>query len=291
MIQGISGKTRCCGLIGDPVKHTMSPAMHNAAFRSLGLDCVYIPFRVRIDDLDRAINGMRALNIKGLNVTIPHKVAVIPLLDELDGLAEKIGAVNTIVNNDGVLRGYNTDATGFLQALLEGGVEPEGKNVVILGAGGAARAISFILAEQDANLTIINRLLELDWAVELASRISRISKTEVKALELNRENLATALRQADILVNATSVGMSPNVDETPVTADLIKPGLVVFDIVYNPIKTRLIMEAGEAGAKPIGGLEMLLWQGALAFEMWTGHKAPVDLMRAEAIKGLQGHEK
>ena len=286
LIPAISGKTRCCGIIGDPIEHTMSPAMHNAAFNKLGLDYVYVPFPVKGEDLDKAIQGMRALNIRGLNVTIPHKVTVIQFLDELDGLAEKIGAVNTIVNNDGVLRGYNTDATGFLQALLERGIEPKEKNVVVLGAGGASRAISFTLAEQDANLTIVNRLLELDWAVELAGSISRVFKREVKALELNKENLATALRGADILVNATSVGMSPNVDETLVTADLIKPALVVFDIVYNPLKTKLIREAEEAGAKTIGGLDTLLWQGALAFEKWTGLKAPIELMRAEAIKGL-----
>ncbi len=282
----VSGKTRCCGIIGDPIEHTMSPAMHNAAFNKLGLDYVYVPFPVKEKDLDKAIQGMRALNIRGLNVTIPHKVTVIQFLDELDGLAKKIGAVNTIVNDDGVLKGYNTDATGFLQALLERGIEPRGKNVVVLGAGGASRAICFTLAEQDANLTIVNRLLELDWAVELAGSISQVSKREVKALELNKENLATALRGADILVNATSVGMSPNVDETLVTADLIKPALVVFDVVYNPVKTKLIREAEEAGAETIGGLEMLLWQGALAFEKWTGLKAPVELMRAEAIKGL-----
>jgi shikimate dehydrogenase len=268
----------------------MSPAMHNAAFKKLGLDYVYIPFRVRSEELNEAINGMRALNIRGLNVTIPHKVTVIPLLDELDGLAEKIGAVNTIVNDDGVLTGYNTDATGFRQALLERGIEPKGKNVVILGAGGASRAISLVLAEQDANLTIVNRLLEMDWAVELASRISRIFQGEVKAQELNEEGLATALGKADILVNATSVGMSPTVDKTLVTADLIKPDLVVFDIVYNPIRTKLLEEAEKAGAKTIGGPDMLLWQGALAFEKWTGVKAPIDLMRAEVIKGLHGHE-
>ena len=162
--QAISGKTRPCGLIGDPVEHTMSPAMHNAAFARMGLDYVYAPFRVKKDDLAQAIAGMRALNIRGLNVTIPHKVNVIPLLDELDSLAEKIGAVNTIVNDDGVLKGYNTDASGFLQTLQERGIEPEGKRVVVLGAGGASRAISFILAESGARLVILNRIEELDWA-------------------------------------------------------------------------------------------------------------------------------
>jgi len=282
----MSGKTRCCGVIGDPIEHTMSPAMHNAAFKKLGLDYVYLPFRVKREELGKAIEGMRALNIRGLNVTIPHKVAVIQFLDELDSLAEKIGAVNTIVNDNGVLRGYNTDATGFLRALVERGINPKGENVVILGAGGASRAISFILAEKGANLTILNRLLELDWAKELSGRISQIFKREVSALELNRENLVAALEKADILINATSIGMSPNVDETLVTSKLIRPALVVFDIVYNPIKTRLLREAEEAAVETIGGLEMLLWQGALAFEKWTGVKAPLEVMRAEVIKGL-----
>ncbi|MBE9513261.1 MAG: shikimate dehydrogenase [Chloroflexi bacterium] len=286
----ISGKTRICGVIGDPIEHTMSPVMHNAAFKELGLDYIYIAFRVRKEELGKAIHGMTALNIRGLNVTIPHKVAVIPFLDELDPLAQKIGAVNTIVSDDGVLRGYNTDATGFLQALRDKGVEPEGKNIVILGAGGVSRAISFILADRGANLVILNRPLELDWAEELAQEIFNTFKKEVNALELDEENLATALEGADVLINATSIGMSPNIDDTLVPAKLLKSSLVVFDVVYNPLKTRLLREAGAAGAKTIGGLDMLVWQGALAFEKWTGQKAPVDLMKKEAIKALEANE-
>ncbi|GAH40910.1 unnamed protein product, partial [marine sediment metagenome] len=178
----VSGKTRVCGVIGDPIEHTMSPVMHNAAFRELGIDYLYLPFRVSKGESGKAVEGMRALNIRGLNVTIPHKVDIIPFLDKLDPLAEKIGAVNTIVNDNGVLTGYNTDATGFLQALLERGVEPKGKNTVVLGAGGASRAISFVLAERGAHLVILNRQLELDWAEELAHRISHTFKQGVKAL-------------------------------------------------------------------------------------------------------------
>lgn len=286
----ISGESRICGVIGDPIEHSMSPVMHNAAFDKLGLNYLYVPFRVKQEELGKAIAGMRALNIRGLSVTIPHKVTVIPFLDKLDPLAQRIGAVNTIVNDDGALTGYNTDATGFLQALLERRIEPKGKKVVILGAGGASRAISFILAERGAHLVILNRLLELDWAEELASRISQVFKQEVKALELNEKNLTKVLANADILVNATSVGMSPNSDETPVSPDLFKPPLTVFDIVYNPIKTRLLKEAEAVGAETISGVDMLVWQGALAFELWTGVKAPVKLMRETAIKGLQGYE-
>ena len=282
--KSMSGKTRLCGVIGDPIEHTMSPAMHNAAFKQMGLDYWYVAFRVKKEDLGKTIAGMRAPNIRGLNVTIPHKVAVIQFLDELDDLAEKIGAVNTIVNDDGVLTGYNTDATGFLQALLNRGIEPKGKNVVVLGAGGASRAISFILAERGSNLVILNRTV--DKAKELADRISNIFQRETGVLKLDRENLAKALSKADILVNATSVGMSPNVDETPVASNLLKSGMIVFDTIYNPIKTRLQTEAEEAGAITISGLDMLVWQGALAFEKWTGLKAPVELMREEVIKRL-----
>ena len=286
----ITGRTGLCGVIGDPIEHTMSPVMQNAAFRNKRVDYLYLPCRVKSEELGRAVDGMRALNIRGLNVTIPHKVAVIQFLDELDYLAGMIGAVNTIVNDNGVLKGYNTDASGFLQTLLEEGIDPEGKNVVILGAGGASRAISFILAERGANLVILNRPLELDWAEELAGNISQIFTSEVEALELNEKNLAKVLAEPDILVNATSVGMTPDTNETPVPRNLFKPDLVVFDIVYNPIKTRLLREAEEAGAKTVSGVDMLAWQGALAFEKWTGLKAPLELMKAEVIKALQGHE-
>lgn len=281
----ISGAARICGVIADPIGHTVSPAMHNAAFEQAGIDYLYVPFQVKKEELGKAITGMRALNIRGLNVTIPHKIAVIPFLDELDDLAQRIGAVNTIVNDDGVLRGYNTDATGFLRALLERGVEPREKKVVILGAGGASRAISLILAERGSNLVIVNRTW--DKAKEQADRISQVCQREVQALKLDRENLAKALNKADILVNTTSVGMSPDIEETPVTANLIKPPVIVVDIVYNPIKTRLLREAEAAGAETISGIDMLVWQGALAFEKWTGLKAPVKVMREEAIKALQ----
>ena len=283
----ISAKTKICGLIGDPVEHSVSPAMHNAAFSSLGLDYIYLPFRVARDNLTKAIDGLKVLNIRGLNVTIPHKVAVIPLLDEMEPLAQKIGAVNTIANDKGRLKGYNTDAGGFLKALLERGIEPRGKKVVVLGAGGASRAISFTLAERGAEIVILNRRLEMDWAVELASSISQFSAREVKALELNDKNLSSVLEAADILVNATSVGMSPNSNNSPLPARLLKPELVVFDVVYNPLKTRLLAEAEAAGAETISGIDMLVWQGVLAFELWTGAKAPIDIMKAKAIEALK----
>lgn len=280
----VSGKVKICGIIGDPVEHSMSPAMHNAAFEKTGLDHIYLPFRVRKEDVGKAIDGMRALNIRGLNVTIPHKVAVMRFLDALDPLAQKLGAVNTVVNDNGFLKGYNTDAAGFLQALLDKGIEPRGKNVALLGAGGAARAVSFVLAERGVDLVILNRTL--NKALECAERVSQTFNRKVRALELTGSNLAAELRKADILVNTTSVGMSPKVDETPVPSGLLSPRLTVCDIVYNPIRTRLLKEAGAAGAETVDGVDMLVWQGALAFEKWTGIKAPVGVMREVVIERL-----
>ena len=266
----------------------MSPAMHNLAFQEMGLDYLYIPLRVALEQLPQAVAGLKALNVAGFNVTIPHKVAIMPLLDGLDPLAEKIGAVNTVVNSNGELRGYNTDAEGFYRVLLEQGFSPQGKNVVLLGAGGAARAIAFILAEKGASLTILNRQQELDWAENIARFILDDLQKEVKVFELG--DIAKALPGVDLLVNATSVGMSPAHDISPVPASLLEKVPAVFDIVYNPLKTKLLKEAAAVGAKTITGIDMLAWQGALSFEKWTGKAAPVDLMRREAVKMLERHE-
>jgi shikimate dehydrogenase len=284
----ISGKTKICGLIGDPVEHTVSPAMHNAAFQKMGLDFVYLPFRVKSEQLLQAVAGLKALNVKGFNVTIPHKVAMISLLDSLDPLAAKIGAVNTVVNENGNLKGYNTDAEGFLRALKAHGFKPKRKKVVVLGAGGASRAISYVLSQEGASLTILNRKQELNWAEDIARLIRKDFKKEVKVLEL--AHLTEALPGADLLVNATSVGMYPVADESPVPPNLLAKVQLVFDIVYNPIKTKLLKDAAAAGARTISGVDMLAWQGALAFEKWTGKKAPVDLMRQAAVKMLEQHE-
>ena len=287
----ISGQTTICGIIGDPIGHTMSPAMHNAAFKSLGLNYVYVPFKVKSMELRKAIEGIRGLNLRGVNVTIPHKVAVVQLLDKLDPLAERIGAVNTIVNDEGILTGYNTDATGFLQTLHDRNIEPAEKKVLLLGAGGAARAIGHILTREKARVTILNRKQDLSWAEDLAARLSRNYKTEVKALELTAENLKKAVNNAEILVNATSLGMSPEIDATPVPAELLRADLTVFDVVYNPLQTRLLREAKAVGAQTIDGLEMLVRQGAVSFEIWTGVKPPVEVMREAALSLLQKNEK
>jgi shikimate dehydrogenase len=282
----ISGRTWVCGVIGDPIEHTISPAIHNAAFQKMELDFIYVPFRVKREELAQAIQGMRALNIRGLNVTLPHKVAVIPYLDELDPLAERIGAVNTIVNEDGALKGYNTDASGFLRALETEKIKIEGKNIVIIGAGGASRAIAFILVDRGANLTILNRHPES--ARELAGWILETFRKKTVALELNEINLNDTLDKADMMINATSVGMVPDAEATPVPSRLLRPGLDVFDIIYNPLRTRLLVDAEKMKARTIGGIEMLVQQGAAAFELWSGSKAPVEHMREAAIRAMGG---
>jgi shikimate dehydrogenase len=286
----ISGKTKVCAIIGDPIDHTMSPPMHNAAFQELGLDFVYMPFLVKKEQLKEAVAGLRALNVRGFNVTMPHKVTIIPLLDKLDPLAEKIGAVNTVVNEGGVLTGHNTDGLGVLQAFLEKGVEPKGKKTVVLGAGGASRAISTVLAQRGARLTVLNRKLELDWAHDIARLIKKNLGADVAVMELGDRQLKTALSGADIIVNATSVGMSPDAEKSLVPAELFDGGMTVFDVIYHPLKTKLLREAEAAGCRTIGGSDMLVWQGVLCFEKWTGRKAPQDIMKQTALKMLEHHE-
>jgi shikimate dehydrogenase len=284
----ITGKTRICGIIGDPVAHTISPAMHNAAFRELGLDFIYLPFRVHKEDLAEAVRSLKALDIRGVNVTIPHKVDVMSCLDDIDEMAAYTGAVNTIVNNDGYLKGYNTDASGFIAAISAEKVNPEGKQVVIIGAGGASRAISFILADRGADLMVLNRHPEA--AQVLADRLSGLFRKDVQAMELSRQNLEAVLSRAQILVNTTSVGMAPQPDVSPVPVELIKPGLLVIDIIYNPLNTQLLKDAKKRGARIIGGIEMLVQQGAAAFELWTGRPAPVAIMRKAGLKAMGNNE-
>jgi shikimate dehydrogenase len=284
----ISGKTTVCGLIGDPVGHSMSPAMHNAAFRRLGLDYAYVPFRVQSTDLESAISAVRALHIRGLNVTIPHKMAVIPFLDRLDNLATRIGAVNTIVNEAGVLTGHNTDAPGFLRPLLDKGFEPKGKRVLILGGGGAARAVAFALMNDGSVLNILNRTP--DRARELAGQLWSQFHARAEAGVMDTQSLTAGVAGADMVVNTTSVGMGSTAVDTPLPARLLRPGLLVYDIVYNPIRTRLLKEAEAAGCVTVSGTDMLAWQGALAFEKWTGRPAPIDLMKEEIIRNLNDED-
>ena len=276
----IKGSTNVVGLIGHPVEHSFSPPMHNAAFNKLNMDYVYTAFDVNPNDLKTAIVGADALNIKGFNVTIPHKFEVMKYLNEIDEVAKLIGAVNTIDFKN--LKGYNTDGIGAIKAIGEV-TNVKNKNVVIAGAGGASRAISFYLAKYGVDqLTILNRNVEK--AQKLANDVLDSELIDnVESDSINNMNLS----DADILINTTPVGMHPNVDDVPIAqAGDMHDNLVVFDAVYNPNETGLLKQAIEAGAKPVYGIKMLLYQGAESFEIWTGKKAPIDVMQEALIKYL-----
>jgi shikimate dehydrogenase len=287
MASGISGRTKICGIFGCPVGHTFSPALHNAAFEAAGLDYVYVPFEAAPGCLAAAIESIRALGLAGVNVTIPHKEAVLPLLDGLSGEAKVIGAVNTIINRSGYLYGDNTDGKGFLSALKETGFDPAGKTVLFLGAGGAARAVAVQLALAGAGKLIFTNRTGVR-AGELAGFVAEKTGVRVELLSWpDREGDKLpdrALTGSDLVVQATSLGMSPKVNETvPLPFERFRPGQVASDLVYNPVETLFLKRAGEAGAVTVSGLGMLLHQGALAFELWTGVSAPLKVMR-EALK-------
>jgi shikimate dehydrogenase len=280
----INGKTRVCAVIGDPVDHSLSPVMHNAAFQKLGLNLVYVAFKVTRNGLKDAISGARSLGLRGLNVTMPHKKAVMGYLDETDSTAEAIGAVNTILNNEGKLVGYNTDGKGAMIALQENGIYPEEKKMLLLGAGGAAKAIAFQAAQEVEELVILNRTSEK--ATKLAELLYKKFGKKVKGGALSAEVLKEEMKTTDILVNATPVGMNPDVNTSPVPSDLLRRDLCVMDILYNPLETKLVEDAKAVGAKVVLGLEMLLYQGAVSFEIWTNCPAPVDVMKKAALNKL-----
>ncbi len=274
----IDAKTRLCALIGNPVEHSLSPAIHNAAFQHLGMNFVYVAMKV--EDVDGAMRGVRALTgIRGVSVTIPHKVAVLHHLDDIDPTARNIGAVNTIVSDGGRLTGYNTDATGALAALRAAGAPVDGARVLLLGSGGAARAIAFALC-MDAKVSSLTILAILDQ--ERAALAKDLKKTgaAVQDGQLTADTLARAIPEAQTLIHCTPVGMSPKAGESCVPAPLLSSHLTVMDIVYNPLETRLLKEARAAGCRTVPGLEMFLHQAIGQFELWTGQKAPVSVMRS-----------
>jgi len=277
----ISGKTRVCGVIGDPIEHSLSPTIQNAAFNHLELDFVFLAFRVKAADLENAIRGMRGLGILGLNVTMPHKSTVIGCLDEVDSTVKFLGSANTILNKGEKLLGSNTDGFGALKALRENGVVLSEKKVLLLGAGGAAKAIAFALAKEAGEIAILNRVAEK--AVVLADALNLAFGKEVVSGALSPSAVQKNLQDADILVNATSVGMHPNINQSLVAPQWLKPKLTVMDIVYNPVETKLAKDAKKAGAKVISGMEMLIYQGAASFEIWTGRSAPIEVMRKAAL--------
>jgi len=264
IMQHIDTETTLYGLIGHPVAHSLGPLMHNHAFAETGINGVYLAFDVT--DVKSALAGMRALNICGISVTIPHKTEVMQYLDEIDDTARRIGAVNTIVCRDGRLIGYNTDAHGAVCALKEK-TEIRARNVVIIGAGGAARAVGFGISEQGGRVHIVNRTAQKGRQLAEELNAAFHSVADLHAIKM------------DILINTTSVGMHPKIDEMPIPAHLLKPGMCVMDIVYNPIKTRLLHEAEAAGGTIVDGVAMFVHQGAMQFSLWTGKPAPIDSMR------------
>ena len=276
---------KLCYLIGYPVDHSLSPAMHNAAFRHLGLSYVYLTSAVEPGRLDEFIEGsLRNPSVRGANVTIPHKVEAVRFMDRLDETAVDIGAVNTVVNDDGSLTGYNTDGLGAVRALEGACGDLRGRKVVLLGAGGAARALSHSLVGLVGELTILNR--DEEKASELMKSVRRPGGASVESGGLSE--LASVIGSADTLINATSVGMKPNNEATLVDPKLLHPGLLVFDLVYSPSKTRLLADAEAAGAKALSGAEMLVYQGAEAFRLWTGVEPPEALMLSVVKQRLGG---
>jgi shikimate dehydrogenase len=272
----INGHTKVFGILGRPVAHSLSPAMHNAAFRHLGVNAVYVAFPVT--DLAQAVAGLRGLGIGGVSVTIPFKEEIIPLIDELDPRAAEIGAVNTVVNRDGRLTGYNTDWLGAVTA-LRAKTDLQGRHVLILGAGGASRAIAFGTVQQGGKVS----LTDIDAA--RAAALGRDLGAEVFSIEALERCPAT------ILVNATPVGMAPDVEGIPLNPDLLSRFAVVMDIVYQPLQTRLLKEAENRGADSIDGLQMLIHQATAQFELWTGRQAPAEIMAQAAYGALGTGEK
>lgn len=276
------------GIIGFPLGHSVSPAMHNAAFKELGLDYEYIPFEVEPADLKEALTGLRALHSAGFNVTIPHKETILPLLDDITKLARTIGAVNTVVNQDGELIGYNTDGPGFIESLKEdAGFEPKGKKVVVLGAGGASRAVTAMLAEMGAASLIISDIIE-DKAKDLSEYTGSLSQTRCGWSKIDSLLLKSEIEHADLLVNTTPLGMHPEINKSPLPDKVKLPkDLLVYDLVYNPAETKLLKTAKAAGCKTVSGLGMLVRQGALAFTVFTGEEAPLETMWSAAQKALR----
>lgn len=269
----IDPDTMVFGIIGYPLSHSLSPIMHNMAFREKGINAIYLYFPCRF--VEGVVSGMKALSIKGLSVTIPHKESICKYLDEIDPIAKKIGAVNTLVNRDGKIIGYNTDAYGAAKAIKKRIDGLEGKDVLIIGAGGAARAIAFALKEEGAKLFIANR------SRERGERLSKDVGAEFFLLSQIPD------RRFDIIIQATSVGMYPNVDEILVSDKILKEGTIVMDIVYNPMETKFLKIAKEKGCQIISGIDMFVYQGARQFELWTGKDAPIDLMKDIVVSYLR----
>ena len=280
----INARTKVLCVIGHPIEHSVSPLMHNAALKELSLDYIYLAFDVPPKDLEKAVLGFKKYGMKGINVTIPHKETIIQYLDQIEPLAEKIGAVNTIKNVNGILIGKNTDAYGAKKALIDAGCKTKGKKVLILGAGGAARAISFVLSEEIDEIFVCNRTEKR--AFKLAKELEDKMKIPATGKDLSKETLKSLLNKADILINTTPIGMYPDVKKSPISKELLTDRLFVYDIIYNPLQTQFLKDASEIGCKTLNGIDMFVNQGALAFEWWTDKKPNIILMKEKIIEQL-----
>lgn len=284
-MRSIGCATQICAVIGNPVGHSLSPAIHNAAYEALDLDFVYVAFPV--EDVKGALAGMRALgNFRGMSVTIPHKIEAMKHVDEVAEVDRSIGSINTIVHDGDKLIGLGTDGPAALQAFTDSGVELAGRNVLMLGAGGAARAISFTLARNTPRAQL--SILDIDEAVlrKLAADLEAGTDAVVKPLISSNRSLAEAMEAADIVIHCTPTGMHPNVGASLIPPELFRPGQVVFDVVYTPLETKLLADAKSRGLETISGVEMFVNQGALQFKLFTGIEAPVEVMRRVVLDHL-----
>lgn len=283
--RNISPKTKLCAIIGNPVGHSLSPAIHNAAFDELGLDFVYLGFRV--EDLKSALAGMRALeNFRGMSVTIPHKIEAMDCVDEVAEVDRSIGSINTIISENGRLIGLGTDGPGALKALIDGGAEIDGKNVLMLGAGGASRAIAFTLLRETklSKLTILD--INEGLLNGLTADLRKGCSVPVESGLMSEETLAKGMADAYLIINCTPIGMHPNEGKSLVPVELFRAGQVVFDVVYTPLETKLLADARSKGLKVISGVEMFVNQAVLQFRHFTGAEPPVAVMRKVVMEKL-----
>jgi len=286
MLTAVRGCTKVYGLIGHPLSHTLSPHLHNAAFAAADLDCVYLPFPVAPGGLADAMRGLRALGVAGWNVTLPYKTAILDLLDEIAPEARVAGTVNTVVNRSGRLIGGSTDGAGFIRSLHEAAIAVAGKTVLLLGAGGAARAIAFRLVQEEAAAIVISNRTAAR-AADLAVVLQSFADRAVRIATAPWGGAGTA----DIIINATSLGLQPGSDPVPPLPDAaVGADCIVCDLIYNPSVTPLLAAAAARGCKTVGGFGMLLYQAAEAFELWTGQPAPIRVMRQAAQAALAGGE-
>jgi shikimate dehydrogenase len=281
----INPQTKVFALIGNPVSHSMSPAIHNAAFMELNIDSIYVAFQV--EDVKSALAGMRALdNFRGMSVTIPHKIEVMQYVDEIPEVDRHIGSINTVVKEDGKLIGFNTDGPGALKAIVDAGVELAGKKVLMLGAGGAARAIAFTLAKKGGIGELVLLDINEDFLNNLTSDLRNGTEATITPGMLDPAAIEEHMASADLIVNCTPVGMHPKEDATLVPEHLFRPGQVVFDVVYNPLETKMLRQARAKGLKVIQGVEMFINQAILQFERFAGADAPEELMRRVVMEKL-----